>query len=179
MNTPALEYRAGLELRAVAGRKLVGIAAPYGVTADLGSFRETFAPGCWAATLAAPEAVVALHDHDPTRLLGRVKAGTLTIADDARGLAFTLLLPNTQAGNDVLELAQRGDIGGVSVGMKVLDQHWPTPDRREIRAASLVELSIVSSWPAYPDTSVALRSRADIAPPILSPAARRRLLDML
>lgn len=176
MTIADLEYRASLELRAVANRQLIGIAAPYNAAADLGAFREVFLPGCWSATLATRSDVVALQDHDASRVLGRVRAGTLTIADDPKGLSFTLSLPDTAAGRDVLELATRGDLGGVSVGMRVVDQFWPSPDRREIRSASLVELSIIQGWPAYPDTSVALRHRQ---PSPGAAAARRRLVDLL
>lgn len=173
-----LEYRAGVELRAVGARKLVGIAAPYDVPAQLGGFTEVFRRGCWAATLAAGADVVATQDHDVTRLLGRTRSGTLTLADEQRGLSFTLDLPDTEAGRTVRTLAERNDIGGVSVGMRVLDQAW-IGDRREIRSAELVEVAIVSSFPAYPDTSVALRSRDRAAATLLDAIARGRVLDMI
>lgn len=179
----ALEFRCGLELRA-AGRRLIGLAAPYDQVANIGPFREVIRRGAWAATLASSRDVVALQDHDGTRLLGRRSSGTLTLADDQRGLVFTLDVADTAAGRDVLALAARQDLGGVSVGMRVIDQAW-SGDLREIRAADLIELSIVSAFPAYSGTEIALRARdqttykSHFATYKSDPAARRRLLDML
>ncbi|WP_407073569.1 HK97 family phage prohead protease [Stenotrophomonas sp. A3_2] len=44
---------------------------------------------------------------------------------------------------------------------------------RELRAVDLLEISVVSAFPAYPDTTVAARS-ARLA--LVSPAARRAYL---
>jgi HK97 family phage prohead protease len=176
-----LEFRAGLELRAAAGRRLEGLAMPYGSEADLGAFREVVRAGAFAGTVASGADVLALQDHDGGCLLGRVRSKTLMLTDTPRGLSFTLQLPDTQAGRDVAALAERNDLGGVSVGMRVIDQTWPESDRREIRAAELVEISIVSTFAAYPDTTVALRSRdaSALVRRLLSPAARRRFLETL
>jgi HK97 family phage prohead protease len=179
---PDLEFRAGLELRAAAGRRLVGIAVPYNTEADIGgAFREVIRSGAFAQSLSSGADVLALMDHDGGRLLGRVKSGSLMLTDTARGLGFTLELPDTQAGRDVAELARRGDLGGCSVGMIVREQEWPASDRREIRSADLAEISIVSTHPAYPDTVVALRSRdaSALARKLLNPAGRKRYLETL
>lgn len=177
MTGSALEYRAGVELRA-AGRRLIGLAAPYDQVADIGPFREVFRRGVWSQTLSSGTDVIATHDHDSTRVLGRRASGTLTLSDEQRGLTFTLDVADTAAGRDVLELARRSDLGGVSVGMRVVDQTW-TGDLREIRSAELVEVSIVSAFPAYSGTEIALRWRDQHAALQLDPAARRRFLDLL
>lgn len=50
----AIERRAAVELRAVAGRKLQGYAAVFNTRADImGLFTETVAPGAFAASLAS------------------------------------------------------------------------------------------------------------------------------
>lgn len=151
------ERRAFAEVRA-SGRRVEGYAATFGVEARIGSFVETIAPGAFRAALAGD--VLALLDHDAGKVLGRTRSGTLRLTEDARGLAFALDLPDTQAGRDVLALAERGDLGGMSFGFTVPagGEAWDG-DRRTLRAVDLKEVSIVSAWPAYPDTSLALRAR--------------------
>ena len=155
---------AGLEVRAVAevraaGRRLEGYAATFNTPAPIGGFTETIRSGAFARTLAKPD-ILALVDHDPGRLLARTASGTLRLAEDTRGLAFDLDLPDTTLGRDVLALAQRGDLGGMSFGFRPVDEAWPARDRRELRAVDLVEISVVHAFPAYPATSLAARSRA-------------------
>lgn len=162
------------ELRAAPSGRLEGYAAVFGSRANLGAFTETIAPGAFRDTLAAPGAdVLALMDHDPGKVLGRTRAGTLRLSEDTRGLAFSLDLPDTTAGRDVLALAQRGDLGGMSFGFRAKSEAWPAPKVRELRAVDLLEISVVSAFPAYPDTTVAARS-ARLA--LVSPAARRAYL---
>jgi len=141
-----------------AGRRLVGHAARFGVQTNIGSFRERIAPGAFAASLASGRDVLALVDHDPRMLLGRTRSGTLKLQEDADGLAFDIALPDTRAAADLLALAERGDIGGMSFGFVVQDEHW-TGDLRELRAVELHEISVVQSWPAYGETTVNVRNR--------------------
>jgi HK97 family phage prohead protease len=151
-----MERRAFSEIRTT-GRRLEGYAATFGVEARIGSFVETIAPGAFRASLAGD--VLALMDHDGGKVLGRTKSGTLRLTEDSRGLAFSLDLPDTQAGRDVLALAERGDLGGMSFGFTVPSggEAW-SGDRRTLRAVALKEISVVSAWPAYPDTTLALRA---------------------
>jgi HK97 family phage prohead protease len=152
-----MERRAG-ELRA-AGRQLVGYAARFGTPAKIGGFTETIRAGAFRASLATPgRDVLALVDHDPARLLARTSSGTLTLTEDARGLAFVIDIPETQLGRDILALAERRDLGGMSFGFRATDEAWPTRDQRELRAVDLIEISIVTAFPAYDSTSVAARA---------------------
>lgn len=64
----------------------------------------------------------ALYEHNYTQLLGRTKSGTLVLSEDDTGLRFELTPPNTQLGNDVLELVERGDISGMSFGFRALKE---------------------------------------------------------
>lgn len=150
---------AAAEIRA-AGRRLEGYAATFGAEARIGSIVESIAPGAFAASLADGGDKLALVDHDPGRVLARTRSGTLRLAEDSRGLHFSLDVPDTQAGNDVLALATRGDVGGMSFGFMVRKggEAW-NGDRRELRAVDLREISVVLAWPAYPDTAIAVRNR--------------------
>jgi HK97 family phage prohead protease len=156
-----LERRAAAEIRAAAGRRLEGYVATFGAEARIGQFTETITPGAFSASLAAGRDVLALVDHDPGRLLARTGSGTLRLAEDSRGLAFDLDVPDTSLGRDILALAERRDLGGMSFGFKAAAEAWPARDRRELRAVNLIEVSVVLAFPAYGQTSIAARSLPD------------------
>lgn len=150
----------GLELRAdTAGRRLTGYAAVWNAPATIGGFTETIQPGAFRASLASGRDVLALVDHDPSKLLGRTGSGTLTLAEDSRGLAFDIALPDTALARDLLALVERRDAGGMSFGFKATDESWPTSTRRELRAVELYEISVVLAFPAYSQTTISARAR--------------------
>lgn len=157
MPAPAIERRAAALVAKAAGKRLEGYAATFGTTAKIGRASEVIASGAFTASLLTQPDILALLDHDAGKVLGRTRSGSLRLAEDARGLHFSLELPDTQAGRDVRALAERGDLGGMSFGFVVRDEAWDG-DRRTLRAVDLHEISVVSAWPAYPDTTVALRS---------------------
>lgn len=171
-----------LEVRAdVAGRKLVGVAARYGVEADIGPFFEVIRPGAFRASLAGQDDIAAYTDHNPERLLGRRSSGTLKLAEDARGLLFEIDVPDTSTGRDVLELARRGDCSGCSFGFTDPVDEWRDRQHRELRSVRLIEISIITGGaPAYPQTNVSARSQPSRGDHTrLSPVARRRYLASL
>lgn len=156
------------ELRSeVTGNTLTGYGQVWGTYADLTRYVETFAPNAFDASLADPASDVrSFWNHQSGLLLGRQSAGTLRVWTDSTGLGFEVSLPRTSAGNDVRELAERGDIGGVSVGFRPGTESWSTLGGRELRTHDTVTLIEISpcSIPAYgdTDTTVQLRSLADI-----------------
>lgn len=141
------------------GRKLTGYAAKWDSPTRIGDFTEVIRRGAFAASLASGADILALADHDASRVLGRTRSGTLSLAEDDTGLAFILELPDTQAGRDLTALATRGDLGGCSFAFTVPKggDHW-TGNTRELRNVTLDEVSIVQSRPAYGATEVHLRS---------------------
>jgi HK97 family phage prohead protease len=164
-----------VELRGV-GRGLAGYAAVFDQPGRIGDFTEVVRPGAFAATLAENRDVLALADHDMTRVLGRTKAGTLKLGEDTRGLHFEIdRLPATSYADDVLELVRSGNVGGCSFCFHVP----PGGDRweggsRELRSVTLHEISIIAGLPAYSGTSVSARHL------VADPAAvRRRILESL
>lgn len=170
-----MEYRsAALEVRA-ANRKLQGYAARFDMEARIGDFVESIVAGAFAASLSGD--VVALLDHDPTRLLARTKSKTLRLAEDSKGLAFDLDIPNTSAGNDALALAERGDLGGCSFGFVIPKggETW-NGNKRTLTNVDLREISIVSAWPAYDGTSVNARNHSHSTADIQKHAAVRLIL---
>lgn len=134
-------------------------------TVIAGLFREQIAPGAFASAVTDDD-VRALFNHDSNIVLGRTKSGTLTLREDSKGLYYDVVLPKTQAANDVRELIQRGDVSGSSFGFRVVEEKWQEPKTRAdmaVRTILKAELFDVSpvTYPAYPTTSVSARSQAE------------------
>ena len=67
----------------------------------------------------------------------------------------------------MLALAEAGSLGGASFGFMVKRDAW-AGTLRTLQSVDLREISIVSAWPAYPQTTVTARSaglagRSDLA----------------
>lgn len=172
----------GVELRAAdgGGQILRGHAAVFNLLSDdLGGFREKISPGAFVKAIAEDD-VRALFNHDRNFVLGRSKSGTLRMREDGQGLAVEIDLPDNQTIRDlVLGPIKRGDVSQMSFGFRVAPggQAWAKDDEgRAIRTLTSLRLFDVSAvtYPAYPDTDVAvreLRSWADaqnVAPPRLN-----------
>lgn len=154
----------GLEVRAASegetGRTAHGYAALFNSEADIGGYwKETIAPGAFSKSLAERD-VLAVHSHDTGRVVGRLKAGTLSLREDSKGLAFENQLPDTTDGRDLIVQIDRGDIAGMSFGFVATRQEWDEtvdPPHRTITEARLYEITY-TPMPQYDDTSVGLRS---------------------
>lgn len=127
------------------------------------TFVEEISAGAFDESLAA-RGVVGLWSHRTDMVLGNTKSGTLRLESDQNELRFELDIPNTSAGNDAWELIQRGDVDGVSFGMRVTKDKWSSEDRngtkiykRSILNAELYEISPVA-FPAYPSNGVSALS---------------------
>lgn len=177
---PALEYRRAVELRSD-GRVLLGRAIPYGQWAEIGRFRERVEPGAFARTLRARDDVLLLADHDLGRVLARTANRSLVLDDQADGLHFRAELAQFTAADDVLAQAKAGLLSGASIGFYVRDggEQWNAAgNERTLRDLELVEVSAVSSFPAYDGTSIAARSRRFSAGEIARRRRRRQLAGL-
>ncbi|WP_200263653.1 HK97 family phage prohead protease [Streptomyces sp. HSG2] len=131
-------------------------------SAPLGSppLIEQISPAAWSPENDATD-VLCTFDHDTRNYLGRRSAGTLRLGADRTGIWFECDLPDTAAGRDVFALVQRGDIPGCSFTFRADDDEWSkTSDGTPLRTVThmrVLELGPVLT-PAYPDTSVAVRS---------------------
>ena len=179
-----------LEVRAGEGESaapmIVGYAAVFNqLSEDLGGFRERIAPG--AFTKALGDDVRALFNHDPNIVLGRTRSKTLRISEDAKGLAIEIDPPATPAALALLESMRRGDISQMSFGFVTVKDAWDMIDGTAIRTlieARLFDVSPVT-YPAYPQTEVALRSLAEFRKlsetptlPDMGDLARMKMLTM-
>lgn len=166
MSTKQIEIRAGLrgiELRDKGANgigTLVGYAAVFNSkSVDMG-FYEIVAPGAFSRALSSGIDVRALAHHDSSSVIGRRKAGTLRLEEDAKGLRVEIDLPDTSHGRDIRESVARGDLDGMSFGFSVRDAAWETQDGEDVRILKDVEVYEVSvvAFPAYEGTEVSVRS---------------------
>ena len=182
INTPKIERRftAGrVELRAKSDNpdepknRIRGYAAVFNQESEnLGNnntydFREVLSPDAFNDVLN--DDVRALFNHDPNLLLARSKAGTgtLSLGIDETGLWYEFDAPDTQYARDLLVSLQRGDVDQSSFGFTVNKdgETWEETERDGVsyikrtitRVSRLYDVSPVT-YPAYPDTTVALRS---------------------
>jgi HK97 family phage prohead protease len=127
---------------------------------DLGGFREVVLPTAFRRALLGEDDVRALVDHDSAKIIGRLRAGTLTLRQDDDGLFVIIKPPNTTVGRDITESIGRGDVDSMSFGFRTIGDHWETHDGEEVRYLDEVELFEVSpvTYPAYTDTDIAVRS---------------------
>jgi len=154
------------ELRATAergGRTIRGYSAVFDSPSlpiserNRQSFTEYVRKGAFAKTIAEDD-IRALFSHDESKILGRTKAGTLTLAEDQTGLRTTIRLPNTSLASDIYENVKVGNLTGFSFRFQARKDHWSNGgDRRELLDVQLSEISLVA-FPAYPQTSAEARS---------------------
>lgn len=146
-----------------AGRHIVGYFAVFNSTYNIApGMSESIAPGAFSRTLTDQPDVRALVNHDTTLVLGRTKAGTLTLREDDHGLYGDVLInPNDQDAVNCWERVQRGDVDQCSFGFNIVAEetdfrddgaiHWT------IRDLDLYEVS-VCTFPAYEATNVQARA---------------------
>lgn len=144
-----------------------GYAAVFNLLSqDLGGFYEVIRPGAFGKSLANSD-VRALVDHLPYRIIGRsrtsaVNPSTLRMTEDEHGLAVEIDPPDTSIGRDTVESIRRGDVTGMSFGFFTITDSWGNKEGKLTR--ELIEVTLdggdvsVVTYPAYPDTTVAVRS---------------------
>ena len=121
---------------------------------------ESFDSHAFDGALSAD--VRCLTNHDPSKVLGRTKAGTLLLSIDNYGLKGTVEInEHDQDAMNLYARVQRGDVSQCSVGFDILredyrinangTQHWT------ILEVKLYEGSIVT-FPAYEKTEAVARS---------------------
>lgn len=122
---------------------------------------ESIAQGAFSRSISND--VRALINHDTTLVLGRSKAGTLQLREDAHGLWGRIdINPNDSDAVNLYERVKRGDVDQCSFGFDIVKEdtevredgsiHWTLKD---------VELYEVSccSFPAYENTHISARSK--------------------
>jgi HK97 family phage prohead protease len=144
--------------------KIGGVAAVFNsLSEDLGGFREQIVPGAFKSCLNNAD-IRALINHNPDKIMGRTTSKTLRLAETDKGLEWDCDAPDTSYARDLAVSVQRGDINQCSFSFAVDDggDTWQKDNAgmwtRSIHVvARLYDVSPVT-YPAYPDTSCAVRS---------------------
>lgn len=143
------------------GRHLAGYFVVYNSIYEIApGMTESVAPGAFSRSITGD--IRALTNHDTTLVLGRTKAHTLELRDDAHGLFADILInPNDLDAMNTWERVQRGDVDQCSFGFEINSEetdfredgsiHWTMTD------LTLFEVS-VCTFPAYKETNVSARS---------------------
>lgn len=140
-------------------KKLSGYAIVWNTPSkDLGGFTETISPDALKGVDLSN--VLMLNDHDYTQVLASVKAGTLKLTPDDKGLYFEATLPDTTTANDVFANVKAGNLSSASFSFDVDDgsDKWDKDDQGNItrtinQIKDLFDVSVVAV-PAYDSTSV-------------------------
>ena len=164
----------GREVRSIAvhelraedeGNKIVGYAAVFNSTTDLGYFEERIKPGAFGRAIKEQQDVRALWNHDANFVLGRTKSGTLRLTEDNVGLQIEIDPPNTQSARDLVESIRRGDVDQMSFAFIAVKESWTERQGllplRELEDLDLFDVSPVT-YPAYEATTVGMRSAESV-----------------
>lgn len=124
---------------------------------------EVIAPGAFSDTLGSD--VRALTNHDTRLVLGRTKSGTLTLREDGKGLWGSVQINREdQDAVNLYRRVQRGDVDQCSFGFYIESETRDVLEdgtvRYTINKVQLLEVSVVT-FPAYEETSVSARHRAE------------------
>lgn len=140
-------------------KKLSGYAIVWNTPSkDLGGFKEVVSPDALKGVDLSN--VLMLNDHDYTQVLASVKAGTLKLTPDDKGLHFDATLPDTTTANDVFANVKAGNLDSCSFSFDVDDgsDKWEKDDQGNItrtinQIKDLFDVSVVAV-PAYDSTNV-------------------------
>ncbi|MFD5220313.1 HK97 family phage prohead protease [Streptomyces tendae] len=168
---------AGVSVRADGdGQRFAGYAAVFNSRTAIGNplrwgFYEEIAPGAFAKTLTEGDARM-LIDHDSYYVVSRTSAGSLTLAEDDKGLSVDSALDTRLSYvQDLAVNLDNRNVTGMSFGFYVIKDEWNSEpievegadpvevDVRIIREVRLIEVSAVT-FPAYPETEAELKAVA-------------------
>lgn len=143
------------------GMSFTGYAIRYNVRSEPLPFRETILPGAAAKSIRSRNEIKAFINHDTNLVIGSTRAGTLRLSDDERGLLSNIDLPDTTYARDLSVSVARRDTSGMSFGFSVVKDAWNSDyTERTISELRLHEVSVVTGFPAYPQTTAAVRRLA-------------------
>jgi uncharacterized protein len=149
-----------------------------------GVFREIICKGAFKKSLGVAD-IRFLWNHDSAQPLGRTTAGNLRLGEDAKGLWFELVLPDTSTAKDLWALVEKRIVSQMSFGFVVPagGDRWKraSHDGLPIRELVTIDLQEISgtTFPAYPQTEIHVRPTGATEQPVRSMPSldlkRRRL----
>lgn len=105
-------------------------------------------------------------NHEDTMPLASTRSGTLRLSEDDRGLRVEADMPNTTFARDLVELMRSQIVDSMSFGFHVPrggDEWSDDGQRRFLNEIALREVSVVTGFPAYEETSATIRKAQIIA----------------
>jgi HK97 family phage prohead protease len=134
-------------------------------------YKETIARGAFRKALSAGNNVPLLWQHDKNQVLATTQSGNLRLKEDGKGLFVEANLPDTTLGRDVREMISRGDVRGMSYGIQTAREDSKVSRKDGVIHRSIANvrrlIDVTLTWePAYPDTSVELRTLGFAALPV-------------
>ena len=147
------ELRADPDKRELSGRAIV-----YGDTANLGAFRERFAPGAFGDVANTDAILNRQHRRDVP--LARTAGGGLELRDGPEALEIRATLPETREADDTLALVRSKVLRGLSIEFKALQERMESGVRVVTRAI-LKGVAVVDTG-AYPLSVVAARHAQNV-----------------
>lgn len=149
--------------------RAIAFDSPAVISTSYGNFQEIIAPTAISPAVLGDGQITCVFNHDPSLLLGRQIAGTLTLTATSGGVDFACTLPATDVACMVATSVERGDLRGASFAFELGRVSWYEPaagaDLPTCVIEEITRLFDVSAvvWPAYPATSLALqRSGTDL-----------------
>ena len=157
----------GFEVRAEneSGMTFTGYAAVFDVDSEPLPFIERIDRGAFTRTLKRNN-IRLFVNHDPGNVLATVRSKTLMLEEDDIGLRVTAQLPNTSLGRDMAELIRTRVVDSMSFGFTVPrggDRWDESGMRRNLKEVRLHEVSIVTGFPAYTQTTATVRTLEQLA----------------
>ena len=150
----------------IEGRKLEGYASVFSdeyteIFDRWGdSFGERIVAGAFRETLKQRSGdIFMLINHDYNKVVGR-NGSNLTLEEDNNGLRFSIDVPNTSDGNDLLENVRVGIIRGCSFGFSITEEETRWLEDKFYRDITKVDLYEITATPipAYANTEISARS---------------------
>lgn len=144
------------------GMHFRGYAAVFNVDSEPRPYIEQIRPGAFTRSLKNGRDIRMFLNHNQDMVLGSTKAGTLRLEQDKKGLIADGDLPDTTYARDLSVVMQRGDVDTMSFGFRVpADGDTWESDRRYLKEVNLFEVSPITGFPGYPQTSAYVRSVAE------------------
>lgn len=149
-----------VETREDGTQNISGYAAVFNKDSEDMGFIERIKPGAFKNALKKSD-VRALFNHDPNLIIGR-SGVNLSLKEDKKGLFMEVSPLATATYRMVAENISAGLVTQQSFAFMVEEDEWDEDFRqRTIKKVSEVFDVSPVTYPAYPDTSVALRCRQD------------------
>lgn len=156
-----IDFEIRMDSADVEGMRFTGYAAVFNKNSEPLPFTERILPGAFSRTLRSRNEIKLFKNHNMDEVLASTRSKTLKLKEDGNGLLAEAVLPDTTAGRDLAVLMKRGDVHSMSFGFSVPEggDNWNSKGTiRELREVRLHEVSIVTGFPAYEDTTASVRS---------------------